>query len=210
MSSLDGTLQLAALSLFLLLFAARTIHLRVTQGVRVITLVRGKPPGEAALEALFLVAFPIWIADVVVFAWPGGPPGVVSGWDPVLFDAGAVRYAGAALQLLGVALFAGSLASFGTSWRVGVDRDRPGGLVTGGVFGWSRNPIFLAMDLFLLGTVLMTGRLVPLVFAVGTAVGFHRQILAEERFLAGHYGAAYDAYRARVRRYVGQTRERRA
>lgn len=31
---------------------------------------------------------------------------------------------------------------------------------------------------------------------------FHRQVLREEAFLEGHYGAAYAAYRQRVRRYL--------
>jgi protein-S-isoprenylcysteine O-methyltransferase Ste14 len=72
------------------------------------------------------------------------------------------------------------------------------------VFALSRNPIFLAMDLFLVGTALMSGRWIPAAVAVVALAGFHRQIRNEERFLEGHYGDAYRAYRNRVRRYFGR------
>ena len=43
------TFQLAALACFLLVFCGRTLVLRLTRGVRVLTLVGGKPPLQAAL-----------------------------------------------------------------------------------------------------------------------------------------------------------------
>lgn len=195
--------QLAALGVFLALFFGRTVQLRLSGGVRVVTMVRGKPWPEAALEALFLVAAPVWLADLVWHAWSAATaPGL---FGLRLFDPGWSMWLGAALELTAVVLFAASLRSFGASWRVGVDRHRPGELITFGVFALSRNPIFLAMDLFFLGAVLMTGRLVPVVFAAGALVGFHRQIRVEERFLQQRYGAAYRSYCARVRRYLGWT-----
>jgi protein-S-isoprenylcysteine O-methyltransferase Ste14 len=199
--------QLAGLAAFVLLFVGRTAQLRITQGVRVVTLVRGKPWSEAILEALFLVAFPLWLLDVAGHASMAISGSATISIDPLLFDPGSTWMAGAALELSAVLLFAASLWSFGASWRVGVDQNRPGKLVTSGVFALSRNPIFLSMDLFFVGAVLMTGRLVPLVFAAGALLGFHRQILVEERFLLKRHGQAYRAYCTRVSRYVGGTRE---
>ena len=63
--------------------------------------------------------------------------------------------------------------------------------------------VFRIAGLFLI--ILGCTMLIPLVFALGTIIGLHRQILAEERFLANHYGSAYDTYRATVRRYLGRT-----
>lgn len=196
--------ELIALATFLLLFIGRTLQLRIGRGIRVYNMVRGKPFSEAALELLFLVAFPVWLVEVVVHAAGLSFDLLPAAVDPVLVSGTAPATLGAALQVLGIGLFAWSLASFGESWRVGVDQDAPGALVTGGVFRWSRNPIFSAMDLFLFGTFLLNGRLFSLAFALGSSIGFHRQILNEERFLASRYGAAYRTYRARVGRYLGR------
>lgn len=196
--SFDGLL-LGLLTTFLALFAARTVHLRITSGVRVITLIRGKPVAEKAVEVLFLAVFPAWVADVAWHAWPG-----TVALTPQIFSPAGSRWLGAPLCVAGVALFAWALASFGRSWRVGVDRESPGGLVTSGAFSISRNPIFFAMDLFIIGTALMTGRVVPLAVALIAVPAFHRQILNEERFLDGHYGEAYRRYCERVGRYLGR------
>lgn len=204
MEPLFATYQLVALGLFVALFAARSIHLVGVRGIQVFNLVKGKAWPEAALEALFLVAFPVWLLEIVIHAWPLPFDLVPAAIDPVLFTTPWARGVGAALQLVGIVLFGGALASFGDSWRVGVDQRTPGSLVTDGLFGWSRNPIFLSMDLFLVGAFLLNGHLFALVFALATAVGFHRQILAEERFLQGHYGDPYRTYRNRVHRYLGR------
>lgn len=195
--------QLVALAAFLALFVSRTAQLRA-RGIRVLNLVRGKPWQEAALEALFLVAFPLWLVDIVWHAWPWATGTVALSLDPSLFAPTWTALPGALLQLAAISVFAWSLRSMGGSWRVGVDQNDPGSLVTSGIFGWSRNPIFLSMDLFLVGAVLLTGRLVPAIFAFAAVLGFHRQILTEERFLAFQYGEAYRAYRRRVRRYLGR------
>ncbi len=197
--------QLLSMAGFLALFIGRTLQL-ASRGIRVMNLVRGKPWPEAVLEGLFLLAFPLWLFDIVYFAWPAATASAsMSALDPGLLVPGWARSLGAALQLAAIAMFAWSLVSFGNSWRVGVDRAAPGQLVTTGIFAWSRNPIFLSMDLFLVGAALLTGRLIPALFAVVMLLGFHRQIRTEERFLADRYGAAYQAYRQRVGRYAGFT-----
>lgn len=205
MSAAFDAYQLLAMGAFLVLFLGRAAQMYLTRGVRVFQLVRGKPWSEALLEALFLVTFPLWLLDVIGHAWPSPFDVVPAALDPVLIDAVAARGLGAALQLVGVGLFAWSLTSFGTSWRVGVDQRAPGALVTHGVFAWSRNPIFLSMDLFLVGSFLLNGRLMMLLFAACAIVGFHRQILHEERFLGRHHGQPYESYRTRVRRYLGRS-----
>jgi protein-S-isoprenylcysteine O-methyltransferase Ste14 len=193
---------LAALAAFVLLFAGRTLHLRLARGVTALRIGRGKPPTEAVLEALLVVALPLWLYEGVAAAWP-------LPWRPlpdplytVVLDHPAARLAGSLLLLGGVALFAASLVDFGDSWRVGIDRETPGPLVTRGVFAVTRNPIFVFMDAAVLGTFLLTGQLLFGLFALLTAVAIHLQILREEAFLTRRYGEAYVAYRRRTPRYL--------
>lgn len=118
------------------------------------------------------------------------------------FRSETVSWAGVLLCLTGLALLLWSLASFGRSFRVGIDAERPEKLITTGVFAFSRNPIYVAFALILLGQFLIFPNWLLLVYAGAGAWLFHRQVLREETFLTQHYGQEYTAYRNRVRRYL--------
>ena len=195
--------QLAALAGFLVLFLGRSVQLRLVHGVQPLSIGWGKPIAHALLEGTLLVLLPAFLLLIVAYAWPLPALQPPAWLDPVLLDAAPARWLGAALLAGGLALFAAALVSFGRSWRVGIDRSTPGALVTGGVFAWSRNPIFVFMDAYALGTFLLNGRLLFGVFAVATVVALHWQILQEERSLAGLHGPAYRDYLRRVPRYLG-------
>ncbi len=115
---------------------------------------------------------------------------VVAGW------------AGVVLCTAGLLLMAWSLLSFGRSFRVGIDAEHPDKLITTGIFAITRNPIYVAFGLVLLGQFLLFPNWVTLIFLVCGAVVIHRQVLREERFLRRHYGPAYVDYTDRVRRYL--------
>jgi len=59
------------------------------------------------------------------------------------------------LCLAGLVLLFLSLVSFGKSFRVGIDQEHPDKLITAGVFVFSRNPIYVAFALVLLGQFLV-------------------------------------------------------
>ena len=95
-----------------------------------------------------------------------------------------------------------SLVSFGRSFRVGIDSDRPDKLVTTGIFAYSRNPIYVAFALVLAGEFLIFSNWILLAY-VGAGIWlFHRQVLLEEEFLRNRYGQEYAEYSARVPRYL--------
>lgn len=120
----------------------------------------------------------------------------------MLFDAGAIEWVGVGFCLAGLLLLLWSLVSFGRSFRVGIDDEKPDKLVTGGVFAWSRNPIYVAFWMILLGQFLVFPNWLLLVYLAAATWLFHRQVRREEIFLAGHYGAEYAEYCKRVRRYL--------
>ncbi len=195
--------QLATLAAFLLLFLGRSLQLRLQHGVQPFALGRGKPTLQAVAEGSLVLVLPAFLVLVLAYAWPLPALQLPATLNPVLLNAPWAQLPGAALVAVGLALFAWALVSFGRSWRVGIDSDAPGALVTTGVFALSRNPIFVFMDLYAVGTFLLTGRLVFLGFALGTVAALHWQILQEERFLRGAHGEAYAAYLRRVPRYLG-------
>jgi protein-S-isoprenylcysteine O-methyltransferase Ste14 len=109
---------------------------------------------------------------------------------------------GVVLCLAGLCMIAWSLVSFGRSFRVGIDADHPDALVTSGVFAVSRNPIYVAFALILLGQFLIFSNWILLVYLGAGIALFHRQVLREETYLKEHYGAEYTEYCKRVRRYL--------
>ena len=132
---------------------------------------------------------PIWTPLAALF-WKAEAPG-------------AFGIAFCSIAIIGICA---ALVSFGNSFRVGIDDQKPDKLVTTGLFAFSRNPIYLCFDMFFFGLLLIHRNIIITAAAVGFALLIHRQILREERFLASHYGLEYDEYRKKVGRYLSINR----
>ena len=81
--------------------------------------------------------------------------------------------------------------------------ERSSALVTGGVFRVSRNPIYLAMIVIQIGAAFGFGTLVT--FFVPPALAWllsRKFIKREEAMLSQTFGAEYDRYKSRVRRWL--------
>jgi len=91
----------------------------------------------------------------------------------------------------------------GDSWRVGVDESEKTQLVTSGLFGWVRNPIFSFMWLSVAGLVLVVPNALSLLASSLTVLGIEAQVRAvEEPYLKHIHGEAYARYAATVGRFV--------
>ena len=117
------------------------------------------------------------------------------------FHSEVISWIGVFFCLAGLLLLLWSLFSFGQSFRVAIDKEHPDKLITSGVFAFSRNPIYVAFAIILLGQFLIFSNWILLVY-IGAAIWlFHRQVLREEDYLNKHYGKEYSEYCNRVRRY---------
>jgi len=76
-------------------------------------------------------------------------------------------------------------------------------LVTTGLYSRSRNPIYIADVLVLASHAAWLGRPVALLGIPALVAALHPQIRAEETALQERFGREYDAYVARVPRWVG-------
>lgn len=195
--------QLAGLVFFVAVFMGRTLYLRVKKQVNPFTLGVKKDGLQRIVELSFFVGLTLWAVEVLLYALPTQDHIFPEFLHVQLIDALPFRILGVILELIGFFLFVWALISFGESWRVGIDTETQGELVTTGAFAISRNPIFVFLDLYFLGTFLINGTLLFLLFAIAVAAGLHYQIVQEEKFLAETYGQAYKTYRARTRRYLG-------
>jgi protein-S-isoprenylcysteine O-methyltransferase Ste14 len=134
-----------------------------------------------------------------IFANAFGLPGA-SQW--MFFHSTEAAWLGVLFCLAGLGLVWWSLVSFGQSFRVGIDTEHPDKLITSGIFAFSRNPIYTAFALVLLGQFLVTPHWIMLVALGAAGWLFHRQVLREEAYLKAHYGEEYAEYCKRVRRYI--------
>jgi protein-S-isoprenylcysteine O-methyltransferase Ste14 len=118
------------------------------------------------------------------------------------FQSAFSPWIGVAFCTGGLGLLLWSLISFGRSFRVGIDTDRPDRLVTAGIFAVSRNPIYVAFASVLLGQFLIFPNWILLLYMGAATWLFHRQVIREEEYLKKRYGEEYASYCRRVRRYL--------
>ena len=89
-----------------------------------------------------------------------------------------------------------------------IEPSRASHLVTAGIFGVSRNPMYLGLLLLLIGWALWLGSaspwFVPPLFAI---LIYAAQIVPEERALEALFGKSYIAYRQKVARWIGRSGE---
>ena len=71
-------------------------------------------------------------------------------WDRIAVP-DALRWGGIAVATVGVACFIAGMATMRDSWRAGIPEHKETGLVTNGIYRFSRNPAFLGFDLLYLG-----------------------------------------------------------
>ncbi|MDG5819099.1 isoprenylcysteine carboxylmethyltransferase family protein [Natronococcus sp. A-GB7] len=141
-------------------------------------------------------------------------PGTVAGLVPwflarrdqltLPIPSSVARAAGLGSLLAGIALYAH------TAWRFSDEgggtpspADEPPELVTGGVYRYVRNPMYVAVLLCIGGQALLYRSVLVAWWAAGCWLGFHNRVLEyEEPHLAAKHGAEYDEYRRRVPRWI--------
>jgi protein-S-isoprenylcysteine O-methyltransferase Ste14 len=171
------------------------------QGKRVIIVDWQRPKAEMLYDGLIVAAFFVWLYFLIAEAWTLSVAWLPDWLMRKIVEAQPSRLVGALMLLAAPLLFAAALRSFADSWRIGIDREQPGPLVTGGVFAWNRNPIYTAFDLIIIGAFLVHGRVVFLLLGISLVLLVHGIVLREERFLQKQYGARFEGYCRHVRRY---------
>jgi steroid 5-alpha reductase family enzyme len=81
-------------------------------------------------------------------------------------------------------------------------------LVTEGIFGLARNPLYVGNILVLFGIFIIWNA--PLLYLIGvpfTLLGYKGIVAAEEAFLRGKFGAAYDEYCRTTNRWIPDFRK---
>lgn len=193
-------MNIAALVLFgvwfIVIFVIRSLvqkHQTGDSGIRPGAFAEDASTVERAVYVLLIVAF----AGAI-----GAPIAAMAGFDPI-WDSNLFRWLGLMVVLVGIGLTYGAQVGMGSDWRIGIDRTEVTGLVTSGVFGLVRNPIFTAMIFTALGFAAMVPNVIAVVAVVCLIVAIELQVrYVEEPHLRRLHGPAYDQYAAEVGRFV--------
>ncbi len=123
-------------------------------------------------------------------------------WVPVL-PRTVARVLGVVLIACAVAIVVPAfraMARAHTSFRI----ERPTtAIVTGGPFGYTRNPIYVALTLLYLGIAMVLNALWVFVLIVPVIVVMQLGVIVrEERYLERKFGDEYLRYKAHVRRWL--------
>jgi protein-S-isoprenylcysteine O-methyltransferase Ste14 len=115
------------------------------------------------------------------------------------------RYLIAALPLIGALIAPWAILAFRKAMTTvdPVHIERAATLVTTGPFAITRNPMYLGLTLLLLAWAVILSAPWTLLGPVAFVLLITRfQIIPEERAMLAKFGAAYEEYRRRVRRWI--------
>ena len=112
-------------------------------------------------------------------------------------------FLGMALAGIGLGLTLLAQSGMGVSWRIGVDVTERTSLVTTGLYGWMRNPIFTGMATFGVGLVMLWPNVASVASLALLILGVELQVrFVEEPYLVAQHGEVWRAWARRVGRFV--------
>jgi protein-S-isoprenylcysteine O-methyltransferase Ste14 len=193
MITLYGPLVLIALAL--VWGFARMAYLSRTKGVSVLAFVGRKRSGPEKVLTLTAI-----VLNLYLITRP-----FVPGLDRFVMTApNLYAHYGVAVMATGVAIAILSQVDMGKAWRIGIPTgvEESQSLVTTGLYRFSRNPIYVGIMLFIVGSVVVAPGPVTILSFILTWVFVNKVIDSEEAFLRTAFGAEFDAYSARTRRWI--------
>jgi protein-S-isoprenylcysteine O-methyltransferase Ste14 len=168
-------------------------------GVNPVTF-RGADNAHDYIGKLFKIVMAALMLGAIVYAFaPRYYPFLL---PIVLLESPVVQLIGSGLLVVSLGWTVLAQIQMGNSWRIGIDEEKKTELVRSGVFGISRNPIFLGMIVTLIGFFLATPNAVTLLVLVLGFVLIQIQVRLEEEFLTKAHGAEYEIFRKQVRRWL--------
>lgn len=193
---------IASFLVLIILIAGRIIYLK-KKGIHITPDKRKTGKTKILINTVFGIIMLLWFFELakpfVSSSFSILPESITT----LLTNSLPTKIAGISIITVSLVLLLFTLLHFNKSLRFGLSEKNPGKLVTEGVFSFSRNPFFLSIDLYFFGVAILLPNYFFIGFAFLTFVSIHFFILKEEKFMRKVYGGAYENYKLKVRRYLG-------
>jgi protein-S-isoprenylcysteine O-methyltransferase Ste14 len=187
------------IAFFLLAFVIRTIIVYRNTGVNPLVLASTQDVYGYVGTAFKILMLACAVVVVVLATSPNA-----ASWLGAIYPLQLAWVKWAGWGCLGLSLLFMLIAQIqmGASWRIGIDNTNRTELVSTGLFGISRNPIFLATRVILLGFFFVVPNAITLaILAVGEVLT-QVQVRLEEKHMSNLHPAAYDHYASKVPRWL--------
>jgi protein-S-isoprenylcysteine O-methyltransferase Ste14 len=107
------------------------------------------------------------------------------------------------LVILGFLLGVGALMAFRRAGTTANPRGQAVHLVTSGIYGFTRNPIYLGFLLIVIGISLDSGSFWGILLAPFLVILFDQLVIRpEEEYLTSKFGEQFKTYQEKVRRWI--------
>ena len=119
-----------------------------------------------------------------------------------MLETNAIAYSGMALGIIGLLIGFIAQLQMGNSWRIAFNENESTKLIEHGLYAYSRNPIYLAYNISIIGFFMMMPNLISLGLLVIGIVGVNVKIRLEESYLLKTKGEEFLNYSNQVRRWI--------
>ena len=141
---------------------------------------------------------PVWLLIFMAIAW-----GQVQLWNPLSYETGFTTLIGRGAILFGIVLMGVSFVMFQKHRTSVVPKRTPNTIITSGPYKYSRNPIYVADAIVLIGYVLTLGSVISFVLVPAFAWVIRKRFInGEEVGIRAEFGQAYEDYCQQTRRWI--------
>ena len=141
---------------------------------------------------------PVWLLIFIAIAWVQAQV-----WNPLSYQSGVTTFIGRAAIVFGLVLMGVSFVMFMRHKTSVVPKRTPKSIITAGPYKFSRNPIYVADAIVLIGYVLTLGSVISFVLVPLFAwVIRMRFINGEEAGIRAEFGQQYEDYCLQTRRWI--------
>ena len=141
---------------------------------------------------------PIWLLIFMAIAWVQAQV-----WNPLAYQSGFTTLIGRGAIVFGIVLMGVSFVMFLQHKTSVVPKRTPNSIITVGPYKYSRNPIYVADAIILIGYILTLGSVISFVLIPAFAwVIRTRFIDGEETGIRAEFGQTYEDYCQQTRRWI--------
>jgi protein-S-isoprenylcysteine O-methyltransferase Ste14 len=141
---------------------------------------------------------PVWLLIFMAIAWVQ-----VQVWNPLAYETDLTTWVGRGAIVFGIVLMGVSFVMFQKHRTTVVPKRTPNSIITSGPYKYSRNPIYVADAIVLIGYVLTLGSVISFVLVPAFAWVIRKRFInGEEVGIRAEFGQAYDAYCKQTRRWI--------
>ncbi len=186
-------------SYFVLVFVLPTYRVWKRTGINPIAFTK-EDNAYNFIGKLFKLVIILLLINVLFYAILGSWYEYLGAFDQ-LENKFILKYIGLALIFVSLWLILIAQSKMADSWRIGIDHDNKTQLVTSGIFGISRNPIFLGVQIALLGIFCLTPNCFMMILVIVGVIIIQIQVRLEEEFLESQF-MDYIQYKNKTKRWI--------